>query len=185
MRQREKKKAFNLKRLFWICHAIEYYYYNKVSLVCSLNSLQQQHQRTLSLLCFFLSFCMSLPPKNSSLFQEKKTEGFKNREPLLRFKKIMEMVKAVEREGKESYKYDFENMKEKNSSSQKVKRWNSSSALRVEDPDINDDTVSKRTAVSSVLPMLPFRPPEACEATGEELQEEAGKKKNICFNVSK
>ena len=123
---------------------------------------------------------MSLPPKNSSLFQKEKTEGFKNREPLLRFKKIMEMVKAVEREDKESHKfglYDFENMKEKNASSRNVKRWNSSSALRTEDPDIDDDTVFKRTAVSSVLPMLPFRPPQTCEATGEELQEEAGKKK--------
>ncbi|KAF3610538.1 hypothetical protein DY000_02050422 [Brassica cretica] len=91
----------------------------------------------------------------------------------------MEMVKAVEREDKESYKvglYDFENMKEKNSSSRNVKRWNSSSALRSEDPDIDDDTVFKTTAVSSFLPMLPIRPPQTCEATGEELQEEAGKK---------
>lgn len=131
---------------------------------------------------------MSLPPKNSSLFQEDKTEGFKNREPLLRFKKIMEMVKAVEKEEKERYKfglYDFENMKEKSSSSRNVKRWNSSSALRNEDPDIDDDTVFKRTAVSSFLPMLPTQPPQTCEATCEELQEVAGKKKNICFNVSK
>nr|VDC72448.1 unnamed protein product [Brassica rapa] len=90
------------------------------------------------------------------------------------------MVKAVEREDKESHKfglYDFENMKEKNASSRNVKRWNSSSALRTEDPDIDDDTVFKRTAVSSFLPMLPIRPPQTCEATGDELQEEAGKKK--------
>ncbi|XP_022575385.2 rop guanine nucleotide exchange factor 13 [Brassica napus] len=86
------------------------------------------------------------------------------------------MVKAVEREDKGSHKfglYDFENMKEKNASSRNVKRWNSSSALRTEDPDIDDDTVFKRTAVSSFLPMLPIRPPQTCEATGDELQEEA------------
>ncbi|KAF8080750.1 hypothetical protein N665_0924s0015 [Sinapis alba] len=95
------------------------------------------------------------------------------------------MVKAVEKEEKERYKfglYDFENMKEKSSSSRNVKRWNSSSALRNEDPDIDDDTVFKRTAVSSFLPMLPTQPPQTCEATCEELQEVAGKKKNICFN---
>ncbi|CAH8320461.1 unnamed protein product [Eruca vesicaria subsp. sativa] len=127
---------------------------------------------------------MSLPPKNSSLLQEEKTEGFKNREPLLRFKKIMEMVKAVEREEKESYKFelfDFENMKEKNSSSRNVKRWNSGSALRTD-----DDTVFKKASASSVLPMLPLQPPQTCEATGEELQEETGKKKDLfhCFKTN-
>ncbi|KAJ0264212.1 Rop guanine nucleotide exchange factor 13 [Hirschfeldia incana] len=73
-------------------------------------------------------------------------------------------------------------MKEKNSSSRNVKRWNSSSALRNEDPDIDDDTVFKRTAVSSFLPMLPIQPPQTCEATDEELQEETGKNKMTWIN---
>lgn len=133
---------------------------------------------------------MSLPPKNSSLLQEEKTERFKNREPLLKFKKIMEMAKTVEQE-QESYKsrlFDFENTKEKDSSSRHVKRWESESdsALRIEDPDMNDDIVFKKTAASSVRPMLPLRqpvardePPQPGEATNEELHEEAGKGENI------
>lgn len=174
------------------------YYYHTVSLVlrvCFLINFSKTTSDTSfwsSLLCFF-SFLMSLPPKNSSLFQEEKTERLKNREPLIRFKKIMEMVRAAEQE-KESYKsrllFDFENTKEKNlSSSRHIKRWNSDSALRIEDPDIDDDTVFKKTAASSVRPMLPLRPPlvkdelpQPREATHEESQEETGKGDSICIH---
>lgn len=127
---------------------------------------------------------MSLPPKNSSLFQEEKTEKFKNRESLLRFKKIMEMVKAVDKE-QEIYKsslFDFENMKEKNSPKRHVRRWNSGSALRIEDPDIDDEIVFRKTAALSIRPTLPLRsplardePPQLREATDEKSQEDAGK----------
>jgi len=139
-------------------------------------------------LCFFscfVSFIMSLPPKNSSLFQEEKTERFKNREPLLRFKKIMEMVKASEKEH-EKYKpklFDLENVKKKNSSSRHFKRWNSDSALRIEDPDIDDGTVFKKTATSSIRPILPVlamdEQPQPREATDEESQKDSGKREII------
>lgn len=133
---------------------------------------------------------MSLPPKNSSLFQEEKTEGFKNREPLLRFKKIVERVRAGEEEEEESNKFrmfDIESMKDQNSSSRQIKKWNSDYALRLEDPDIDDETVFKKTAALSVLPMLqPLvkdKTTQMSEATDEELQEEAGKEDNICIHV--
>lgn len=131
---------------------------------------------------------MSLPPKNSSVFQEEKTERYKSKEPLIRFKKIMEMVKAGERE-QESYKsklVDLDNVK-KRSSSRHFKRWNSDSALRIEDPDIDDDTVFRKTATSSIQPILPLRPPlakdEPREATDEELQQDSGKRENICTHA--
>ncbi|VVA97809.1 unnamed protein product [Arabis nemorensis] len=133
---------------------------------------------------------MSLPPKNSSLFQEEKTERLKNKEPLIRFKKIMEMVKAVEQDQK-SYKSRLlviENTKENDSSpSRHVKRWNSDTSLRIVDPDIDDDNVFKKTAASSVLPMLPFRPPLAKDeppqprGATDESKEETGKGDNNLF----
>lgn len=130
---------------------------------------------------------MPLPPKNSSLFQEEKIERFKNREPLIKFKKIMEMVKAAEQdqESSKSRLFDIENTKEKDSSSsQHVKRWNSDSSLRIVDPDIADDNVFKKTAASSILPMLPFRPPLAKDeppqprGATDESKEETGKGDN-------
>ncbi|CAA7057972.1 unnamed protein product [Microthlaspi erraticum] len=102
----------------------------------------------------------------------------------------MDMAKSVEQE-EESYNsrlFDLDSMKEKDSSSRHVKKRNteSDSALRTEDPDMNDDVVFKKTAASSVRPMLPLRqplakdePPQPNEATDEELQEEAGKRDNI------
>ncbi|CAG7890101.1 unnamed protein product [Brassica rapa] len=132
---------------------------------------------------------MSHPPKNSSLLQEEKTERSKNREPLLRFKKIVERVRAGEEE-EESNKFrmfDIESMKDQNSSSRQVKKWNSDYALRLEDPDIDDETVFKKTAALSVLPTLPplvkDKTTQMSEATDEELQEEAGKEDNICIHV--
>ncbi|KAG7577442.1 PRONE domain [Arabidopsis thaliana x Arabidopsis arenosa] len=95
----------------------------------------------------------------------------------------MEMVKAGERE-QESYKsklVDLETVK-KRSSSRHFKRWNSDSALRIEDPDIDDGTVFRKTATSSIQPILPLRPPLAKdeppqprEATDEELQQDLEK----------
>ncbi|CAF2078474.1 BnaC01g35510D [Brassica napus] len=133
---------------------------------------------------------MSHPPKNSSLLQEEKTERLKNREPLLRFKKIVERVRAGEEEEEESNKFrmfDIESMKDQNSSSRQIKKWNSDYALRLEDPDIDDETVFKKTAALSVLPMLqPLvkdKTTQMSEATDEELQEEAGKEDNICIHV--
>ncbi|XP_018513540.1 rop guanine nucleotide exchange factor 13-like [Brassica rapa] len=124
---------------------------------------------------------MSHPPKNSSLLQEEKTERLKNREPLLRFKKIVERVRAGEEE-EESNKFmmfDIESMKDQNSSSRQIKKWNSDYALRLEDPDIDDETVFKKTATLSVLPTLPplvkDKTTQMSEATDEELQEEAEK----------
>lgn len=121
---------------------------------------------------------MSLPPKN--------------REPLIRFKKIMDMVRAGEKE-QESYKsrlFDLENVKEKNSSSRHFKRWNSDSALRIEDPDIDDGTVFRKTAALSNRPVLPLllplakdEPPQPREVTGEE--EDSGKRENICIYALK
>lgn len=121
---------------------------------------------------------MSLPPKN--------------REPLIRFKKIMDMVRAGEKE-QESYKsrlFDLENVKEKNSSSRHFKRWNSDSALRIEDPDIDDGTVFRKTAALSIRPVLPLllplakdEPPHPREVTGEE--EDSGKRENICIYAFK
>ncbi|CAN8270206.1 unnamed protein product [Cochlearia groenlandica] len=97
------------------------------------------------------------------------------------------MVKAVEQE-REIYKSTIlldsdNNVKDKMaSSSRKVKRWNSDSNLRIEDPDIDDGTVFKKVAASNARPTLPFRPllskeepPQPCETTDEELQEEAEK----------
>ncbi|CAN6925816.1 unnamed protein product [Brassica oleracea] len=133
---------------------------------------------------------MSHPPKNSSLLQEEKTERLKNREPLLRFKKIVERVRAGEEEEEESNKFrmfDIESMKDQNSSSRQIKKWNSDYALRLEDPDIDDETVFKKTAALSVLPLLqPLvkeKTTQMSEATDEELQEEAGKEDNICIHV--
>ena len=132
---------------------------------------------------------MSHPPKNSSLLQEEKTERSKNREPLLRFKKIVERVRAGEEE-EESNKFrmfDIESMKDQNSSSRQIKKWNSDYALRLEDPDIDDETVFKKTAALCVLPTLPplvkDKTTQMSEATDEELQEEAGKEDNICIHV--
>lgn len=120
---------------------------------------------------------MSLPPKN--------------REPLIRFKKIMDMVRAGEKE-QESYKsrlFDLENVKEKNSSSRHFKRWNSDSALRIEDPDIDDGTVFRKTAALSIRPVLPLllpvakdEPPQPREVTDEE--EDSGKR-DICIYALK
>ncbi|EFH59240.1 hypothetical protein ARALYDRAFT_479067 [Arabidopsis lyrata subsp. lyrata] len=94
------------------------------------------------------------------------------------------MVKAGERE-QESYKsklLDLETVKKKNSSSRHFKRWNSDSALRIEDPDIDDGTVFRKTATSSIQPILPLRPPlvkdeapQPREATDEELQQDSAK----------
>ncbi|CAL9221034.1 unnamed protein product [Arabidopsis halleri] len=93
------------------------------------------------------------------------------------------MVKAGERE-QESYKsklVDLDNVK-KRSSSRHFKRWNSDSALRIEDPDIDDGTVFRKTATSSIRPILPLGPPLAKdetpqprEATDEELQQDSEK----------
>ncbi|CAH2053572.1 unnamed protein product [Thlaspi arvense] len=103
------------------------------------------------------------------------------------------MVRAVEQEP-ESYRsrlFDFEKTKEKNSSPSHVKIRNSDSALRSEDPDIDDETVFKKNAASSVRTMLRLRPPLAkdeppqpCEATDEELQEKTGKGDNILYSCS-
>ncbi|CAN6991253.1 unnamed protein product [Brassica rapa subsp. trilocularis] len=134
---------------------------------------------------------MSHPPKNSSLLQEENTERLKNREPLLRFKKIVERVRAGEEEEEEESNkfrmFDIESMKDQNSSSRQVKKWNSDYALRLEDPDIDDETVFKKTAALSVMPILqPLvkdKTTQMSEATDEELQEEAGKEDNICIHV--
>uniref|UniRef100_A0A0D3AD73 PRONE domain-containing protein n=1 Tax=Brassica oleracea var. oleracea TaxID=109376 RepID=A0A0D3AD73_BRAOL len=133
---------------------------------------------------------MSHPPKNSSLLQEEKTERLKNRKPLLRFKKIVERVRAGEEEEEESNKFrmfDIESMKDQKSSSRQIKKWNSDYALRLEDPDLDDETVFKKTAALSVLPTLPplikDKTTQTSEATDEELQEEAGKGDNICIHV--
>ncbi|CAE5967463.1 unnamed protein product [Arabidopsis arenosa] len=84
----------------------------------------------------------------------------------------------------ESYKsklVDLETVK-KRSSSRHFKRWNSDSALRIEDPDIDDGTVFRKTATSSIQPILPLRsplakdePPQPREATDEELQQDLEK----------
>ncbi|KAL9828917.1 putative PRONE domain, Rop guanine nucleotide exchange factor [Arabidopsis thaliana] len=91
----------------------------------------------------------------------------------------MEMVKASEKEH-EKYKpklFDLENVKKKNSSSRHFKRWNSDSALRIEDPDIDDGTVFKKTATSSIRPILPVlamdEQPQPREATDEESQKDS------------
>ncbi|OAP05136.1 ROPGEF13 [Arabidopsis thaliana] len=97
----------------------------------------------------------------------------------------MEMVKASEKEH-EKYKpklFDLENVKKKNSSSRHFKRWNSDSALRIEDPDIDDGTVFKKTATSSIRPILPVlamdEQPQPREATDEESQKDSGKREII------
>nr|F4J1G1.1 RecName: Full=Rop guanine nucleotide exchange factor 13; Short=AtRopGEF13; AltName: Full=Phytochrome interacting RopGEF 2; AltName: Full=Rho of plants guanine nucleotide exchange factor 13 [Arabidopsis thaliana] len=97
------------------------------------------------------------------------------------------MVKASEKEH-EKYKpklFDLENVKKKNSSSRHFKRWNSDSALRIEDPDIDDGTVFKKTATSSIQPILPVlamdEQPQPREATDEESQKDSGKREIISF----
>ncbi|EOA32857.1 hypothetical protein CARUB_v10016171mg [Capsella rubella] len=100
------------------------------------------------------------------------------------------MVRACEKD-QESYKsrlFDLENAKEKKkSSSRHYKRWNSDSALRIDDPDIDDGTVFRKTAASSVLLMPVLQPldkdesPQPREVTDEELQEDLGKRSNTWF----
>ncbi|CAH8353746.1 unnamed protein product [Eruca vesicaria subsp. sativa] len=99
----------------------------------------------------------------------------------------MERVRAGEQEeeSNKSRMFYIESMKDQNSYSSQVKKWNSDYALRVEDPDIDDETVFKKNAALSVLPILPplfkDKTPQMSEATDEELQEEAGKRDNICI----
>ncbi|ESQ48325.1 hypothetical protein EUTSA_v10021916mg [Eutrema salsugineum] len=97
------------------------------------------------------------------------------------------MVKAVEQDQGSSRL--LENKKERNLSLRHVKRWNSDSALRIIDPDIDDDNVFKKTVASNVRPMLPLRPPlpkdeppQPREATDEDLEEEAGKREFCCIH---
>ncbi|CAH8359062.1 unnamed protein product [Eruca vesicaria subsp. sativa] len=99
----------------------------------------------------------------------------------------MERVRAGEQEeeSNKSRMFYIETMKDQNSYSPQVKKWNSDYALRVEDPDIDDETVFKKNPALSVLPILPplfkDKTPQMSEATDEELQEEAGKRDNICI----
>ncbi|XP_019102156.1 PREDICTED: rop guanine nucleotide exchange factor 13-like [Camelina sativa] len=95
------------------------------------------------------------------------------------------MVRAggdKEQDGYKSRLLDLENVKEKSSSSRHFKRWNSDSAMRIEDPDIEDATVFKKTAASSVLTVLPLRLPlakdelpQTRDETDEKLQKDSEK----------
>ncbi|XP_018435424.1 rop guanine nucleotide exchange factor 13-like [Raphanus sativus] len=93
----------------------------------------------------------------------------------------MERVRAGEQEEESNNfrMFHIESMKDQNSSSRQIKKWNSDYALRLEDPDIDDETVFKKTAALSFLPILPSlvkdKTPQTSEATDEELEEEAEK----------